>query len=119
LHHQAASADAVLVAKRLDGDQLFARGDFAANDPIDRAARQQFLDALGRHPRDVDVMGRLAFAFGDLDAVGDPAFEILDGFGADRKLDQMERHVFISLTKLTFALARPRVRQANVRKPEN
>src|ERR1700722_13082733 len=48
-------------------------------------------------------MGRLAFAFGDLDAIGDPALEILHGFGADRKLDQMERHVFISLTELTFA----------------
>jgi hypothetical protein len=41
-------------------------------------------------------MGRLAFAFGDLDAIGDPALEILHGIGADGKLDQMERHVFIS-----------------------
>ena len=78
LHHQAAAADAVLVAERLDRDDLFAGGDFALDHPIERAAGEEFLVALRRHPRDVDVTKRQALFLGGRHAFGNPALEFLD-----------------------------------------
>ena len=96
LHHQAAPPDAVPVAKRFDCDQLFARSDFATDDPIERAAGEHLLDALGRHPGDMDMMGRLALLFGSLHPFGNPLLQVLDGIATDAKLDQMKRHFDVS-----------------------
>jgi hypothetical protein len=38
------------------------------------------------------MMARQAFFLGGLHALGDPAFEFLDGLAADRKLDEMKGH---------------------------
>ena len=92
LHHQAAAADAVLVAKRLDRDDLFARGDFTLDHPVERTAGEQFVVALRRHPRDVDVAKRQTLFLGGCHAFGNPALEFLDRLAADGKLDEMKRH---------------------------
>ena len=45
-------ADVQRVAERLNTDDLLARGDLAADHPIERAAAQNVVDPLRRHPRD-------------------------------------------------------------------
>jgi hypothetical protein len=96
LHHQPASSDPVAVAKWLDRDEFFARRDFSPDHPVKRATRQQFLAALRRHPRDMNVMTRQTPLLRGQHALGDPAFEFLDGFAADGELDEMKRHDFRS-----------------------
>src|SRR6185295_15087696 len=87
-----ASPDAVAIAKRLDRNDFFPRGDLAADHPIQRTAGEDFFIALRRHPRDVDMVTRQAFLLRRLHAFGDPALELLHGVAADGKFDQMERH---------------------------
>ena len=92
LHHDATASDAVLVAERLDRDDLFAGGDFTLDHPVDRASREQFGIALRHHPRDVDVTQRQALFLGRGDTFGDKALELFDGLAANGKLDEMKRH---------------------------
>ena len=92
LHHQPASSDAVAVAEWLDREDFFAGRDFPPDDPIKRAARQQFFAAFRRHPGDMNMMTRQAFLLRGLHALGDPALEFLDGFAANGELDKMKRH---------------------------
>jgi len=92
LHHQPAASDAVLVAERLDRDELFARRDFTADHPIQRAAVEHLVDALRRHAGDMNVMRRQALLLGGSDALRDPALQLLDGLTTDGKLDDMKRH---------------------------
>jgi hypothetical protein len=40
----------------------------------------------------MNMMTRQALFLRDFHALGDPALEILDGFAADGKLDEMKRH---------------------------
>src|ERR1700745_2944623 len=66
--------------------------DITADHPIERAAGEDVLHALGRHPGDVDVALGQALGFGRLHALGDPSLEFFDGFTANGELDQMKRH---------------------------
>src|SRR6185437_3040331 len=92
LHDEPATPDAVLVAKRLDRDDLLTRRDLAADHPVKRTAFQYLVDALGRHAGDMDVMARQTLALGGSHAFGDPALEFLEGLATDGKLDEMKRH---------------------------
>ena len=63
--------------------EFLTRRDLTADDPIERAAVEQFLPALGNHAR--DVQRHLPFAalapLGD--PLADPLLEVFDQFGAD------------------------------------
>jgi hypothetical protein len=93
LHHQPTPANTIPIAEGFDRDEFLAGRDFTPDDPIKRASRQEVLDALRRHSRDVNVVGREAFFPGGLDALGNPALEFLHGLAANAKLDEMKRHI--------------------------
>ena len=78
--------------KRFDGDELLARGDFAADHPVQRAAGQQFLDAFRHHAGDVNVPRRQTALPGLQRPFGDPTLEVFDGLAANGKFDEMKRH---------------------------
>ena len=68
--------------------------DLAADHPVDRAAVENLLGALGHHARGVDVLGLLDAALLLLVQLrADPVLEVLDRVGADAELDEMKRHV--------------------------
>src|SRR6202000_194269 len=85
------ASDAVLVAERLDGDDLFTRGDLAADHPIERAPGEDLLRSLRCHPRGL-VLGKTVF-LGGPHPCGDPFLQFLDGIAADGKLDDVKWHV--------------------------
>src|SRR5436190_5054433 len=78
LHHNAAATDTVLVAKLLERNDLFPRGDLASDHPIKRAAGEDFILALGRHPRDVDMPLGQALFLGRRHSFGNPLLEFPD-----------------------------------------
>ena len=59
IEHQPAAADAVLVDERANIEDALAAKDFAADHPIDRAAAEDFLGALGHHAGGVEALGLL------------------------------------------------------------
>src|SRR5690606_25310035 len=95
-HHRVedepAAADALGVGKRPDIDQTLTALHAALDDPVERAAVEQFVDALGHHARGVELFDRLAGAPFLLELFGDPVLEILDAFAADAELYQMQSH---------------------------
>ena len=92
LEHQAAAADALLVDERTDAREALTAHDLAADHPVERAAVGEFVGALGHHPRRVDVLGLLPALLLVLDALADPALQLLDRVAADAKLDEMKGH---------------------------
>src|ERR1700731_3396706 len=92
IEHDAAAADAVLVAKRPDGADALAAHDLAADHPIERAAVGELIGTLGHHAGAVDVLGLFAALALVLELLLDPVLEILDRVGADAELDEIESH---------------------------
>ena len=87
-----AAPDAVGVDERLDLEQTLTRRELAFDDPIERAAVDEFLRPRGNHPRHVLRARRAAAADAFGDALGDPFLEIGDRFRADAEFDQMQGH---------------------------
>src|SRR5262249_56939258 len=85
-------SDPVLVAERLDGDDLLPRGDLAADDPVERAAEEDFLGPLRHHPRDVDMALRQTLFLCSLHPFGDPFLQFFDGIAANGELENVEWH---------------------------
>src|SRR5580704_9541458 len=92
IEHDAAAADAVLVAKRPDVADALAAHDLAADHPIERAAVSELVCTLGHHAGAVDVLGLFAAFALVLELLLDPVLEVLDRVGADAELDEIESH---------------------------
>jgi hypothetical protein len=75
-----------------DVEQTLADLHLAADDPIERAAVQQFGGALRNHPRRVPLLRLLAGAahLGHPDP--DPALQVLDRVAADAELQEVQFH---------------------------
>jgi hypothetical protein len=73
-------------------EQPVTGADVPLNHPIERTAVEQFVDALGHHPGDVDEFERLLL----LTALGDtgllPINQVLDGLHTDAQLYEMNGH---------------------------
>src|SRR5580692_7623641 len=78
IEHDAAAADAVLIAKRPDGADALAAHDLAADHPIKRAAVGQFVGALGHHAGAMDMLGLFTAFTLVLELLLDPVLEITD-----------------------------------------
>ena len=74
-------------------EDLGARGDLALDDPVDRSAVENLIDALRRHSRHMDMARRLSLRLCLLHAFGDPVPQILDRGGTDTELNEMKRHI--------------------------
>src|SRR5262249_16735198 len=75
-----------LVGEGLDADQLLAAGDLTLDDPIEGAAADELVAALGHHAGRVEMAAALAHA------LLDPFLELGDRLDPDAELDQMQRH---------------------------
>src|SRR5438067_12423115 len=59
VEHQTAAADSARIDERTHIQDAFAAGNLAANDPVERAAPDEFGGALWHHAGRVDVLRRL------------------------------------------------------------
>ena len=82
-HNNRAGLAPIRGLRGLESDNFITALDEAFNDPIYRAAIEQLICALGRHTRDMDMMGRLPFFLSAADNMFLPVFKCLDGLRAD------------------------------------
>jgi hypothetical protein len=92
IEHKPAAPDAVLVAERPHVEQFLPHLHVAADDPVERAAAQNFLHPLRDHARGVKMLRLSAGAAGGAQALLDPVLEILDGIAADAEFQDVEGH---------------------------
>ena len=90
--HQLGPPDSIRADNWPQIEQKLARGDLPLDHPVERAAVEQFVATLRRHPRRVDMLGRLPALALDGHALRDPVFEIGNGLGADAELEEVEGH---------------------------
>src|SRR5215510_9554813 len=85
-----ALADTALVDIGTHRDEPLPAGHLAADHPVERAAVDEFLGALGDHAGAMQVLGLLAAGAPAL--LADPSLQILDRVTAHAELDEMQRH---------------------------
>src|SRR4029079_4341572 len=108
VEYELAAADAGFIDERADIQDALAAQDFAADHPEDRTAAQNFLGTLGPHAGGVEALWLFDAALlllGKLEL--DPVLEIFDRVGANRKLDQMKRHLTYPWTRWSSASRLP------------
>src|SRR6516164_11184827 len=94
IEDDAATPDAKLIDEGTDRAHPLATHDFAANDPVQRAAIDQLRRALGHHAGAMNVLGLLTVLALGLELFLDPALKLANGIAADAKLDQIHGHLF-------------------------
>src|SRR6185312_3034185 len=94
LHHDPATSDAVLVAERLDADDLLTGRDFTSDHPVQRSARKDLFHSFRYHAGDVYMALRKTFLLRGLHPFSNPLLEFLDGIAANGKLENVKRHGF-------------------------
>src|SRR5690606_7318693 len=62
------------------------------DDPVQRTAIKQLVDALGDHARRVEMLSGKTGAPFFLEPQRDPVFKVLDAFGADAEFDEVKCH---------------------------
>src|ERR1700730_7911913 len=95
IEHQRAASDALFVNEGPHRKDALAAHDFAADHPIERAAVDKFVRALGHHARGVDALRLFAVLPFLLELFLDPVLEIADRVTTDAELDEMEWHASI------------------------
>ena len=90
LQHDPAAPDTLLVDERAHRQHPLAAHHLPADHPVERAAADDLVGALGHHARGVDVLGLLAARAPAL--LLDPVLEVLDRVAADAELDEMQCH---------------------------
>ena len=73
-------------------DDLLARGDLAADHPVERSAGKDLFGPFRHHPGDVDVTLRKPLLLCGLHPFGNPFLEFFDGIAANGKLEEVKGH---------------------------
>src|SRR5262249_31913664 len=84
--------DAFLVDERTHVEQALPAGNLAADHPVERAAVDQLIGALGHHAGAMHVLAGKAALLAVLEPLADPLLEVLDRVATDAKLDEIEGH---------------------------
>lgn len=86
------AGNSLIISKGADISQYLAALDIALDHPIERSARQQFLDPLGHHARGVKLFRRQTGAPALIEPEIDPCCKIFDRSAADAKFNKIESH---------------------------
>src|SRR5262245_22961030 len=88
--HQVTLADAAFVDIGAHRNELLPASHLATDHPVERAAVDELVGALGNHAGAMQVLGLLAAGAPAL--LADPILQILDRVTADAELDEMQCH---------------------------